>query len=60
MLPLDSKIEAVLFPFNIFFLAALQGMWNFLDQESNLCPLQWKRGILTIGPLGKSTVLFKS
>ena len=24
------------------------------DQGSNLCPLQWKRGVLTTGPPGKS------
>ena len=23
-----------------FFLATLGGLWNFLDQGSNLCPLQ--------------------
>ena len=29
------------------------GSW-FHDQGLNLCPLQWKRGVLTTGPPGKS------
>ena len=29
-----------------FFLATQQGMWNFLDQESNPYPLQWKLRVL--------------
>ena len=32
-------------------------MWNFPDQELKLCSLQWKRGILTPGPSGKSKAL---
>ena len=27
---------------------------KFLDQGSNPCPLQWKHGVLTTGPPGKS------
>ena len=27
---------------------------EFPDQGSNLCPLQWKCGVLTTGPPGKS------
>ena len=27
---------------------------NFPDHGSNPCPLQWKRGVLTAGPPGKS------
>ena len=38
---------------------SLQGMralvfLNFPNQESNLCPLHWKGGVLTTGPPGKS------
>ena len=29
----------------------------FPDQGSNPCPLQWKRGVLTAGPPGKSPPL---
>ena len=33
-------------------------MWHeesqFPDQGLNLCPLQWKHGVLTTGPPGKS------
>ena len=36
------------------FFGAFHGTQNFPDQGSNLCPLQWKQNILTIGPLGKS------
>ena len=30
-------------------------MWIFPDQGRNPCPLQWKRGVLTTGPPGKSS-----
>ena len=30
-------------------------MWNFPDQGSNPRPLQWKYGVLSSGPSGKST-----
>jgi len=30
-------------------------IWNFPDQGSNPCPLQWKYGVLSSGPSGKST-----
>ena len=36
------------------FLAAQHVGSQFSDQGSNLHPLQWKNGILTTGPLGKS------
>ena len=39
-----------------FFLAAPCVMRNFPDQGLNLCPLQWKRGVLTTGPPGKSHI----
>ena len=29
-------------------------MWNVPDQGTNLCPLQWKHGVLTTGLQGKS------
>ena len=29
------------------------GSWSS-DQGSNLCPLQWKHGVLIIGPSGRS------
>ena len=29
-------------------------MWNFPNKGSNLCLLQWRRGVLTIGSPGKS------
>ena len=32
-------------------------MQNFPNQGSNLCPPQWKHGILTTGPPGKSKIL---
>ena len=37
------------------FLARLRGMWDLssLTQGSNLCPLQWKRGVLITEPPGK-------
>ena len=35
-------------------MAALHDLWNFPDQGLNLCPLQWKHGVLTTGPPGKS------
>ena len=38
-----------------FFLAALQGRWNFPDQGLNLCPLQWGPRVLTPAPPGKSS-----
>ena len=38
------------------FFTAPRGMWNFPDQGSSPCPLQWKRRVLTTGPPGKSTV----
>ena len=38
----------------LFFLATSCGMWNFPNQGSNLCPLQWKWRVLTTGPPGKS------
>ena len=38
------------------FITAPHGMWNFPDQGSSPCPLQWKRRVLTTGPPGKSTV----
>ena len=28
------------------------------DQGSNLCPLQWKRGVLTTGPPGNSPIIY--
>ena len=40
--------------FCFYFFAALLGMWNFPDQGPNPCPLQWKCGVLTTGPPGKS------
>ena len=40
--------------FFFFFLAASLSMHNFPNQRSNLCHLQWKHGILTIGSTGKS------
>ena len=33
-------------------------MWQFPNQGSNPCPLQWKCGVLTTGPPGKSTLTF--
>ena len=33
-------------------------MQNFIDQESNPCPLYWKGGVLTTGPPGKSSITF--
>ena len=38
------------FSFSYLFLATLCSTWNFSNHESNPCPLQWKRGILTTGP----------
>ena len=40
--------------FFFFFFAIPRGMWNFPDQGLNPCPLQWKRGVLSTGPPGKS------
>ena len=37
-----------------FFFATPRGMRNFPDQGWNLGPLQWKHGVLTTGPPGKS------
>lgn len=34
--------------------AASCGMWNFPNKGSNLCFLQWRRGILTTGSPGES------
>ena len=45
------KVSTIFFSF----LATPLGMWNFPDQGSNPCPLQWKHGVLTTGPPGKST-----
>ena len=39
------------------FLAISCGMWNFLHQESNPCPLQWTLGVLITGPSGKPLFL---
>ena len=42
------------------FLARLRGMWDLSSptQGSNLCPLQWKRGVLTTEPPGKFLFFF--
>lgn len=50
-------------PFFFFLLAALCSVWNFPDQGgqgSNPCPMQWKLGILTPGPPGKSAATFSA
>ena len=40
----------------IIIIAAVQHVGSqFPNQGSNLCPLQWKRGVLTTGPPGKSS-----
>ena len=44
--------------FILFFWAALHSTRNFPDQGSNPRPLQWKHGVLTAGPPGKSIFLF--
>ena len=39
------------------FLAVPHGMWDLSSPQGlNPCPLQWKRGVLTTGPPGKSLV----
>ena len=40
--------------FFFFFLAASLSVHNFPNQRLNLCHLQWKHGVLTIGSIGKS------
>ena len=49
-------------PFILFFffyhITAQHVGSEFPDQESNLCPLHWKHGVLTTGPSGKSQPLY--
>ena len=48
---------ALLYKSIFLFFPPLQGMWNFPNQGSRdqtHDPLQWKLGVLTIGPPGKS------
>ena len=40
------------------FVAVLRSTRNFPHQGWNLCPLQWKCGVLTTGPPGKSNIAF--
>ena len=40
--------------FFFFYCTAQHAGSQFPDQELNLCPLQWKRGVLTTEPPGKS------
>ena len=42
------------FSFSLSILATFQSMWNFLNQGSNPCPLQWKHRDSTTGRPGKS------
>ena len=45
-----SPVSSSSFLFFFFHCAAC----SFPDQGSNLCPLQWKHGVLTTGPPGNS------
>ena len=44
----------IYFYFYFFGCASRRAGSYFPDQALNLCPLQWKRGVLTTGPPGKS------
>ena len=54
-----SQVFASYFIFIIIFLATpcVTRDLSSLDQVSNLCPLQWKHGVLTVGRPGKSRSL---
>ena len=55
---LENDKSAGFFYFFIYFLATSRSTWALSsDQGSNPCPLQWKCGVLTTGPPGKSQVL---
>ena len=54
-LPIVGKFEMKLIQLFFFFCRTLWPAGSqFPKKESNLCPLQWKRGVLTIGQPGKS------
>ena len=52
--------EKLLWFFFFFFLAAPRGVWDLssLIRDQTRCPLQWKHGVLTTGPPGKSLLFF--
>ena len=53
-----SEFSGGYFSVVVVFKAVPRGMWNlsFPVQGTNPYPLQWKNGILTTGPSGKSLV----
>ena len=63
--PCSVHVSFPVFPFFFskcifFFWSALHGMSNLnsFDQRLNLCPLQWKPGVLTNEPPGESLCSF--
>ena len=58
--PECKLLEKGIFVFFFFFLCHVACGSQFPDQEWNPCPLQWKRGVLTTGPPGKSLSIFYS
>ena len=61
--PLNNATSV--FNYALFFCCCFLAMRHagsyFPDQGSNLCPLQWKSGVLTTGPPGKSsTSIFRA
>ena len=58
----EGRIATSLFLCIYLFLTVPRSIWDltkFLYQQSNLCLLQWKLGVLTTGPPGTSLQPFK-